>query len=110
MIACAVEIGEVGDRTDRVDVRLAAWLAGFVLGGVDEEVVDHAMEQRGELVQVAGGPVSQGGLHVFPAGLADPPGGLLAGWGEPDELCPAVAGVGGAFGVAGLGQPAGPAG
>jgi len=62
-------------------LRPAARLAAFVFGGVGEEVVDHAVNQGGELVQVTGRPVGKGGLHVFPAGLADPPGGLLAGWG-----------------------------
>jgi hypothetical protein len=64
MIACATEIGEVGDRADGGDLRLAAWLAAFMPGGVGEEVLDHAADQRGELVQVAGGLVGQGGLHV----------------------------------------------
>jgi hypothetical protein len=42
-------------RTGTVDLRSADWLAGFVMDGVGEEVVDHAMEQGGELVQLGRG-------------------------------------------------------
>jgi hypothetical protein len=36
---------------------------GSLLGVVSQEVVDHAVEQGGELVQRVRGPVRQGGLH-----------------------------------------------
>ena len=49
----------------------ACWLSGFFGGGVGEEVIDHAVQQRGELVAFLGGPVRQGGLHAGDAGLAD---------------------------------------
>jgi hypothetical protein len=54
MIACAAEISDIGDRADRVDLRLAAWLAALMFGGIGEVFVHHAVEQGGELVQVAG--------------------------------------------------------
>jgi hypothetical protein len=80
-------------RAGKVDLRSAGGLAGFVLGGVGEEVVEHAVEQGGELVQLGRGAVRQGGLHALSALLAVPPGGGPAG-GEPDELRSAVIGSG----------------
>jgi hypothetical protein len=44
---------------------------GFFAGGVGEEVIDHAVQQGGELVAFLRGPVRQGGLHAGGAGLAD---------------------------------------
>jgi hypothetical protein len=52
------------DRGGRVDACLrgcwwsARWLGGFFfLCGVGEEVIDHAVQQGGELVQLLRGPV-----------------------------------------------------
>lgn len=53
--------------------RLAGRLAGFVLSVVGEEVVDHAVEQGDELVQLVRRPLRQGGLA---AELAANPIGL----------------------------------
>src|SRR4029077_15605162 len=78
---------------------------GSLLGVVGQEVVDHAVEQGGELVQRVRGPVRQGGLHAASAYLADAARRGGARWGERDELGPAVVRVGAAGGVAGLFQP-----
>ena len=43
-----------------------------LFGGVGEEVIDHAVQQRGELVQLLRGPVRQGSLH------ADLPGSTVS--------------------------------
>jgi len=61
-----------------------------LLGVVGQEVVDHAVEQGGELVQRVRGPVCQGGLHAASAYLADAAGRCGARWGELDELGPAA--------------------
>jgi hypothetical protein len=51
------------DQGGRVDACLrgcwwsARWLGGFFLCGVGEEVIDHPVQQGGELVQLLRGPV-----------------------------------------------------
>ena len=83
----------------------ARWLGGFFGGGVGEEVIDHAVQQGGELVAFLRGPVREGGLHAGGAGLADAVGCCPACGGELDELGAAVAGVWDAVRVAGLLEP-----
>ena len=54
-----------------LSARDGAWLLAVLLGGVSEEVINHAVQQGGELVQLLRGPVRQGSLHAGGAGLAD---------------------------------------
>ena len=50
---------------------VSALAARVFAGGLGEEVIDHAVQQGGELVAFLRGPVRQGGLHAGGAGLAD---------------------------------------
>ena len=60
-----------GCMADFAAARSGRWLLAFFGGGVGEEVIDHAVQQRGELVAFLRRPVRQGGLH---AGGARPRG------------------------------------
>src|SRR2546430_1037673 len=88
----------------------ALWLAGFFSGGVGEEVIDHAVQQGGELVQLLRGPVRESGLHAAGARLADAVRCCPACGGELDELGAAALPAPRAGGAAGLLPPPPPPG
>jgi MFS family permease len=69
---------------------LAHGRGGFFPGGVGEEVIDHPVQQRGELVHFLRGPRRESGLHGAAARLADAVGCGPACWGDLDELALAV--------------------
>lgn len=72
------------------------------LVGVGEEVVDHPVEESGELLELLRRPVGQRHLHTADAGFADPAYGLLADRRQLDALGATVVRVGYAGDVAGL--------
>lgn len=73
-----------------------------LVDGVGEEHLGHAVEERGELADLVGGPVGEGHAHADRAGIADAVDGLLTGGREADAQGTAVTGVGDPGDVAGL--------